>query len=46
LDDRGCVRLVERYLEEVGNFQNVRSPRRLYSDPLYTVIGESTGPQE
>jgi hypothetical protein len=50
LDDRGRVRLVERYLEEAGNFRNVRSldrsPRRLFSDPLYTVIGESTGLQE
>jgi hypothetical protein len=50
LDDRGRVRLVERYLEEAGNFRNVRSldrsPRRLFSDPLYTVIRESTGLQE
>jgi hypothetical protein len=48
LDDRGHVRLVERYLEEAGNFRNIRSldhnPRRLFSDPLYAVIGESTGP--
>ncbi len=48
LDDRGHVRLVERYLEEAGSFRNVRSldrsPRRLFSDPLYAVIGESTGP--
>ncbi|MDP8951365.1 MAG: methyltransferase domain-containing protein [Actinomycetota bacterium] len=48
LDDHGHVRLVEHYLEEAGNFQNVsgldRSPRRLFSDPLYAVIGESTGP--
>jgi hypothetical protein len=50
LDDRGRVRLVERYLEEAGNFRNVRSldrsPRRRFSDPLYTVIRESTGLQE
>jgi hypothetical protein len=30
-----------------GNILNIRdldrSPRRLFSDPLYTVIGESTG---
>jgi hypothetical protein len=42
------MRLVESYLEEAGNFSNVRSfdlsPRRLFSDPLYAVIGESTGP--
>lgn len=48
LDDRGHMRLVESYLEEAGNFRNVRdldrSPRRLFSDPLYAVVGESTGP--
>ena len=48
LDDRGHVRLVEGYLQEAGNFDNVRgldrSPRRLFSDPLYAVVGESTGP--
>jgi SAM-dependent methyltransferase len=48
LDDRGRVRLVERYLREAGNFQNVRgldrSPRRVFSDPLYAVVGESAGP--
>lgn len=48
LDDRGHVRLVESYLEEAGNFRDVRgldrSPRRLFSDPLYAVIGSSTGP--
>jgi SAM-dependent methyltransferase len=48
LDDKGHVRLVEQYLKEAGNFMNVRgldrSPRRWFSDPLYTVIGESTGP--
>jgi SAM-dependent methyltransferase len=50
LDDRGRIRLVERYLEEAGNFDNIRSldrsPRRVFSDPLYAVIGESTGPYE
>jgi SAM-dependent methyltransferase len=44
LDDRGHMRLVERYLEEAGNFGNIRSldrsPRRMFSDPLYAVIGE------
>lgn len=48
LDDRGHMKLVERYLQETGNFRNIRSldrsPRRLFSDPLYAVIGESTGP--
>lgn len=48
LDDQGHVRLVERYLQESGNFRNVRaldrSPRRHFSDPLYAVVGESTGP--
>ena len=46
LDDKGHMRLVEGYLEEAGNFRNVRSldrsPRRLFSDPLYAVVGEST----
>ncbi len=48
LDDRGHMHLVERYLQEAGNFDNIRSldrsPRRLFSDPLYAVIGESMGP--
>jgi SAM-dependent methyltransferase len=48
LDDRGHMLLVERYLEEAGNFTNIRRldrrPRRLFTDPLYAVIGESTGP--
>ncbi len=48
LDDQGHVRLVEEYLREAGNFENIRgldrSPRRIFSDPLYAVIGESTGP--
>jgi SAM-dependent methyltransferase len=48
LYDRAHMRLVEEYLQEAGNFRNVRSldrsPRRLFSDPLYAVVGESTGP--
>ena len=48
LDDGGHVRLVEGYLREAGNFENTRgldrSPRRMFSDPLYAVIGESMGP--
>src|SRR3712207_323090 len=43
LDDQGHVRLVEHYLREAGNFENVRgldrSPRKVFSDPLYAVIG-------
>jgi SAM-dependent methyltransferase len=48
LDDKGHMRLVERYLREAGNFEDVhsldRSPRRLFTDPLYAVVGRSTGP--
>jgi SAM-dependent methyltransferase len=48
LDGRGHMRLVERYLQDAGNFRNIRSldrsPRRLFSDPLYAVIGESAAP--
>jgi SAM-dependent methyltransferase len=47
LDDKGHMRLVEEYLREAGNFRNVRSldrsPRRMFSDPLYAVVGESIG---
>jgi hypothetical protein len=42
------MRLVETYLEEADNFRNVRgldrSPRRMFGDPLYAVVAESTGP--
>jgi len=48
LDDRGHMRLVESYLEEAGNFRNVRgldrSPRRVFGDPLYAVVAERAGP--
>ncbi len=48
LDDRGHMQLVERYLHEAENWSDVRSldrsPRRLFSDPLYAVVGRSTGP--
>jgi SAM-dependent methyltransferase len=48
LDDAGRLRLVEGYLQEAGNFQDGRSldrsPRRMFSDPLYAVVGRSTGP--
>jgi SAM-dependent methyltransferase len=47
LDDRGHMRLVESYLEEAGNFRDIRSldrsPCRLVGDPLYAVVAESTG---
>jgi SAM-dependent methyltransferase len=47
LDDAGHMRLVEGYLQEAGNFRDIhsldRSPRRLLSDPLYAVVGRSTG---
>jgi SAM-dependent methyltransferase len=48
LDVGGRMRLVERYLGEAGNWKDIRSldrsPRRLFSDPLYAMIGESAGP--
>lgn len=48
LDDRGHRRLVEGYFQAAGNFRNIRSldrsPRRVFSDPLYAVVAESTGP--
>jgi SAM-dependent methyltransferase len=48
LDDRGHVRLVEDYLRDAGNWDEIagldRSPRRLFSDPLYAVVGRSKGP--
>jgi SAM-dependent methyltransferase len=48
LGDKGHMQLVERYLEDAGNFTDIvsldRSPRRLFTDPLYAVIGKSTGP--
>ena len=48
LDDAGHMQLVEDYFREAGNFEEVlsldRSPRRLFSDPLYAVVGKSTGP--
>jgi SAM-dependent methyltransferase len=48
LDDAGHMRLVEGYLQEAGNFRGIhsldRSQGRLFSDPLYAVVGRSTGP--
>jgi len=50
LDDRGRMRLVEQYLHAAGNWDEIRgldrSPRRLFSDPLYAVVGRSTGRNE
>ncbi|HEX2729641.1 MAG TPA: methyltransferase domain-containing protein, partial [Rubrobacteraceae bacterium] len=47
LDDRGHLRLVEEYLRKAGNFDGIRSldrsPRRMFSDPLYAVVGNSIG---
>lgn len=47
LDDRGHGRLVESYFEQAGNWSAIevldRSPRRWRSDPLYAVVGRSTG---
>jgi len=48
LDARGHMRLVEDYLREAGNWRDIqsfdRSPRRLFFDPLYAVVGRSRGP--
>jgi hypothetical protein len=42
------MRLVERYLEDAGNFADIRSmdrsSRRVFGDPLYAVVAESAGP--
>lgn len=47
LNDQERIRLVESYLKNAKNFQNIRSldrsPHRMFSDPLYAVVGESTG---
>ncbi len=46
-NDREHMSLVEGYLRESGNFGDIqsldRSPRRLFSDPLYAVVGRSVG---
>lgn len=43
LDDAGHMRLVEGYLRDAGNFDDIRSldrsPGGLFSDPLYAVVG-------
>jgi len=47
-NDRGRIELVENYLREAGNWSDIhsldRSPRRMFSDPLYAVIGRSAEP--
>ena len=47
LDDEGHMRLVEEYLRRAGNWNDIhsldRSPRRMFSDPLYAVVGRSMG---
>lgn len=41
--DAGHMRLVEDYLREAGNFDDIRSldrsPKKLFSDPLFAVVG-------
>ena len=43
LDDRGHLELVASYLSATGQFDRIeqldRSPKRLFSDPLYAVVG-------
>lgn len=50
LDDEGRMHLVESYLEDAGNFREIhgldRSSRVPFTDPLYAVIGTSTGPRQ
>ncbi len=47
-NDRGRIGIVEGYLRDAGNWSNIhslnRSPRRMFSDPLYAVIGHSAEP--
>ena len=42
------MQLVEHYLEDADNFTAIasldRSPRRVFSDPLYDVVSRSSGP--
>ncbi len=48
LDDHGHGQLVQRYFQDAGNWTEIqildRSPRRGWGDPLYAVVGRSTGP--
>jgi len=47
MDDQGRVLLVEEYVRQADNLGHVRgldrSPRGLFSDPPYAVIGKSKG---
>jgi hypothetical protein len=47
-DDAGHGRLVQRYFADAGNWTDVevldRTPRAGRGDPLFAVIGRSTGP--
>jgi hypothetical protein len=47
LNDQQHLAYVERMLQEAGNWTDIekldRSPRRWRSDPLYAVVGCSTG---
>ena len=45
LDDTGHARLIERYLQDTGNWRDIqsldRSPRPGFSDPLFAVIARA-----
>lgn len=47
LDDQGHTRLVQQYFQESGAWTDIealdRSPRGWHSDPLFAVVGRSTG---
>ncbi len=47
-NDRGRIGIVEGYLRDAGNWGDIhsldRSPRRMFSDPLYAVIARSAEP--
>jgi hypothetical protein len=44
------MQLVEGYLREAGNWEGVqsldRSPRPLFTDPLYAVVGTGAGDEK
>lgn len=50
LDDKGHGRLVEHYLRQAGNWQDIRtldrSPRRFWGDPLYAVVARADNKQQ
>ncbi len=47
-NDQGRIEIVEGYLRDAGNWKELhgldRSPRRMFSDPLYAVIARSAEP--